>query len=78
MDELASYPGLAISAGTVYPLLARLRKGGLVEAHWEESPVGPPRKFYSLTARGEQVLASMTSAWASLAADLTTILQENR
>lgn len=76
VDDLAAHPGLAISAGTVYPMLARLRKGGLVESHWQESPAGPPRKYYQLTPLGEQALASMTVAWRSLAADLTTILEQ--
>lgn len=77
VDDLAAHPGLAISAGTAYPLLARLKKAGLVDSHWEESPVGPPRKYYVLTEAGAGALASMTHAWRSVAADLTTIL-ENR
>lgn len=76
VDDLAAHPGLAISAGTAYPLLARLKKSGLVDSHWEESPVGPPRKYYALTPTGRGALASMTHAWRSVAADLATILEE--
>lgn len=76
VDDLAAHPGLAISAGTVYPLLARLKKSGLVDSHWQESPVGPPRKYYVLTPRGRDALASLTLAWRSVAADLTTILED--
>jgi PadR family transcriptional regulator, regulatory protein PadR len=50
--ELATQPALAITAGTVYPLLARLSKGDLVSTHWQESPSGPPRKYYALTPAG--------------------------
>lgn len=76
VDDLAAHPALAISAGTAYPLLARLRKAGLVDSHWEESPLGPPRKYYLLTAEGRRALETMTGAWRSVAADLATILEE--
>lgn len=76
VDELAAHPGLAISAGTVYPLLARLKKSGLVDSHWQESPAGPPRKYYELTAPGRDALAAMTVAWRSVATDLGAILEE--
>lgn len=49
--------------GTLYPLLARLRKSGLVETSWQESTAGPPRRYYSLTADGERALATFTRAW---------------
>lgn len=78
VDDLAAHPGLAISAGTVYPMLARLLKAGLVDSHWEESPLGPPRKYYGLTPLGRRTLASMSDAWRSVSADLTTILEEHR
>ena len=43
VDELSAQPALALTAGTVYPLLSRLLKAGLIESTWQESPVGPPR-----------------------------------
>lgn len=76
VDDLADHQGLAISAGTVYPLLARLKKAGLVDSQWQESPVGPPRKYYALTPQGRRALASMTDAWRSVATDLATILED--
>lgn len=76
VDDLAAHPALAISAGTVYPLLARLRKAGLVDSTWEESPLGPPRKYYTLTPAGTRTLAAMASTWRLVAADLATILEE--
>jgi len=63
VERLGSHPGLAISAGTVYPLLSRLKKAGLIDSAWRESPVGPPRKYYRLTASGDIELASMATAW---------------
>jgi PadR family transcriptional regulator, regulatory protein PadR len=64
--ELANQPALAITAGTVYPLLARLSKGDLVSTHWQESPSGPPRKYYSLTPLGR-------TRQGALAAEFTAI-----
>ena len=49
--------------GTLYPLLARLRKQGLVETTWAESTSGPPRRYYSLTAEGRIALATFTRTW---------------
>ena len=50
--------------GTLYPLLARLRKAGLVETTWQESTTGPPRRYYALTPDGERALTQFTSTWA--------------
>lgn len=45
--------------GTLYPLLSRLRRDGLLEYEWQESEAGPPRKYYSLTIKGEGYLAEI-------------------
>ena len=63
VSSLEANPQLAISAGTVYPLLSRLKKAGLIASVWRESPVGPPRKYYTLTDEGARELAGMTAAW---------------
>jgi PadR family transcriptional regulator PadR len=41
---LADVDGMVTSEGTIYPLLSRLRRDGLVESSWQESPTGPPRR----------------------------------
>ena len=46
------------SEGTIYPLLARLRRDGLVTTDWRESSAGPPRRYYRITDDGRRVLAS--------------------
>lgn len=66
VERLAAHPGLAISAGTVYPLLSRLKKAELIDSAWRESPVGPPRKYYRLTAGGEVEFAAMAAAWSGV------------
>ncbi len=41
-----------LKEGTIYPILSRLAKDGLVQTEWVESSQGPPRKYYSLTESG--------------------------
>lgn len=52
LRELESHSDLVISEGTVYPVLTRLRKEGLIEGKWIESESGHPRRYYELTAAG--------------------------
>lgn len=52
--ELEARSDLVVAEGTVYPVLTRLRGAGLVDAEWEESTSGHPRKYYSLTAAGRK------------------------
>jgi PadR family transcriptional regulator PadR len=52
--ELEARSDLIVAEGTVYPVLNRLRAEGLIDAEWQESDSGHPRKYYSLTADGRQ------------------------
>jgi PadR family transcriptional regulator PadR len=76
VDRLAARPGLEASAGTVYPLLGRLKKTGVVDTTWRESPVGPPRKYYRLSASGVRELAAMAESWRDLSAAIDTLLKQ--
>ncbi|MCC2592281.1 PadR family transcriptional regulator [Tessaracoccus sp. OS52] len=58
-----SEAGLLASEGTIYPLLSRLRKDGLVQTSWAESPAGPPRRYYSLSSAGHHALAEFHQSW---------------
>ena len=49
--------------GTLYPLLSKLRREGLVDYEWQESDAGPPRKYYELTAKGTSQLAELNDYW---------------
>ena len=57
--------GLIASEGTLYPVLARLRSSGLVEATWG-TETDRPRKYYTLTPDGAQRLDTFREAWESL------------
>ena len=61
--SLAETDGMVTSEGTIYPLLSRLRRDGLVETTWRESTSGPPRRYYKLTAAGRKSLARQRSVW---------------
>jgi len=60
---LAESDGMVTGEGTIYPLLSRLRRDGLVETTWEESPSGPPRRYYRLTKQGREALDAFEVEW---------------
>jgi PadR family transcriptional regulator PadR len=60
---LRAVDALVISEGTVYPILSRFKREGLVTHSIEESQEGPPRKYYTLTDRGRELLEQMDSHW---------------
>ena len=66
VQALSLVDGMVTSQGTIYPLLARLRRQGLVGTTWRESAAGPPRRYYELTAAGRTALADFTRDWTQL------------
>jgi PadR family transcriptional regulator PadR len=60
---LSDAGGLVTSEGTIYPLLSRLRRDGLVETTWRESESGPPRRYYRLTSQGQGALDAFVGDW---------------
>ncbi|WP_058300496.1 PadR family transcriptional regulator [Gorillibacterium timonense] len=54
---------LAVTEGTLYPLLRRLLKEKCIDSYWKESEAGPPRKYYTLTESGRELLDSMSTEW---------------
>lgn len=57
---------LVVLEGTLYPLLTRLKNADMLTYRWEESPSGPPRKYYSLTRSGVKFYAQLHKAWEEL------------
>jgi len=57
---------LIVVEGTLYPLLTRLKNGGLLDYRWEESTQGPPRKYYEMTEQGSVFLEDLESAWEEI------------
>lgn len=57
---------MVVVEGTIYTLLNRLRREGKLDYEWEESPKGPPRKYYSITSIGKETLNVMSEAWEEI------------
>ena len=64
---------MIVVEGTLYPILTRQKNQGLLTYRWEESPQGPPRKYYSLTPEGREALAQLDSSWDALVAQIENI-----
>ncbi len=64
---------MIVVEGTLYPILTRLKNAGYLTYRWEESPQGPPRKYYSLTDDGHAYLSSLDEAWNTLVGQIAHI-----
>lgn len=74
IEELKS-AGMIVVEGTLYPLLIRLKNQGWLTYRWEESPQGPPRKYYSISEDGRRLLAEMDASWLDLIETIKTLKQ---
>jgi PadR family transcriptional regulator, regulatory protein PadR len=68
---------LLTSEGTLYPLLSRLRRDGLVTTSWVESPSGPPRRYYRTTSAGTRALAGFSGHWAAFRDAVDRLIKES-
>lgn len=66
---------LIVVEGTIYPMLNRLKDAGLLEYEWQESPSGPPRKYYRTTTIGREMRQSLTDAWQKLVHSVSQTLE---
>ena len=66
--------GLDIEEGTLYPLLRRLEKQGLLESEWDTAD-SRPRKYYRISLQGGEVLAALSAEWFDTVAVMQAILQ---
>ena len=64
---------MIVVEGTLYPLLTRQKNQGLLNYRWEESPQGPPRKYYTLTEKGLKTLEEMDMAWRDVVSSIEYI-----
>jgi len=67
--------GLIVVEGTLYPLLIRLKNQGALSYRWEESPQGPPRKYYCISEDGRSLLHVMNNSWDELVETIKTLKQ---
>lgn len=68
---------LIVVEGTLYALLNRLRKEGYLTYEWEESTMGPPRKYYIMTDEGRKLLDVMHSEWSQISSSIACFLPES-
>ncbi len=73
--HLESFTDLVITEGTIYPLLARLARDGVLQAEWSATDAGHPRKYYRLTARGRRRLDEMREYWQDFTAKIDRLVQ---
>lgn len=71
--EQSGFEGLL--EGTLYPVLTRLEKKGLVRCRREKSPYGPTRKYYRATPEGAQALAQFRESYEKITAAAGRILK---
>jgi PadR family transcriptional regulator, regulatory protein PadR len=78
VHTLGEIDGMVTSEGTLYPLLGRLRREGVVETTWRESAAGPPRRYYQLTAKGRAALEGFTGEWTRFRDAVDRVLGQRR
>jgi PadR family transcriptional regulator len=74
LRRLESDSDLVLSAGTVYPLLSRLKAEGLLKSEWVEGDAGHPRKYYQLTPAGRRRALEMAKLWTRFSTNLKELL----
>ncbi len=75
IQALSRVDGMLVTEGTIYPILSRLKREGLVQTEWQESREGPPRKYYHLTDRGQTALDQFRAQWRVFSRAVETILE---
>lgn len=68
---------MIVVEGTLYPLLSRLKKDGLLGYEWQESTQGPPRKYYTLTDDGQEALRQLDANWDEIARTVNYLKNQN-
>jgi len=66
---------LLVVEGTLYPLLSRMKRAELVSYEWEESRSGPPRKMYTITSKGKEVLETLEESWKRLDGSVNKLIK---
>ncbi len=74
MLKLRNFGFDEIQEGTIYPLLVRLEKKELIFAEFKPSPLGPSRKYYSITKSGVEMLISFEANWNNISSVVGKIL----
>ena len=75
--ETLETKGMRVEPGTLYPLLRRLEKQGLLESEWETTG-SKPRKYYVLSDLGKQVYSALTAEWEQMRQTINDLTNEEK
>ena len=73
--RLQSDSDLLLAEGTIYPILGRLKRDGLIDSKWVEAEAGHPRKYYWLTAAGRRRVVAMARYASTFLARIDSLLE---
>ena len=74
IQHLVAFTDLVVTEGTIYPILGRLTKEGLLESRWVEGEAPHARKYYRLTHAGEKRLNEMKTEWRIFAGKIERLM----
>jgi PadR family transcriptional regulator PadR len=74
IQHLEAFTDLIVTEGTIYPILGRLTRDGLLDSYWVEDEAPHPRKYYRLTRQGDKRLAHMKSEWREFTAKIERLM----
>ena len=74
IQHLEAFTDLVVTEGTIYPILGRLTREGLLEAKWVEDEAPHPRKYYKLTKTGAKRLADMKTEWRAFVVKIDRLM----
>jgi PadR family transcriptional regulator PadR len=74
IQHLEAFTDLVVTEGTIYPILGRLTREGLLDATWVEGEAAHPRKYYRLTKAGVRRLDHMKREWREFADKITRLI----
>ncbi len=79
IEKLDRYGFSMVKEGSIYPLLLRMKKQGLVETHQKKLPSGgPKRKYYTITEEGRQELDAFTERWHTISMGVNQLIKEEQ
>lgn len=78
LEELKQLGFRDIAEGTIYPLLLRLEKQGSIKAEFRPSPLGPRRKYFTITPAGAAYLQAFEEHWEQLSGAVSRLMEEGK
>ena len=75
IQHLEAFTDLVVTEGTIYPILGRLTREGLLEAEWVEGEAPHARKYYKLTRAGAKRMTNMKAEWRAFAEKIGRLMR---